>query len=53
MFPIHALDRMLRSVAANGTSIESLIPERYSIEDSEAAWANFDKGSLGKTVITW
>jgi threonine dehydrogenase-like Zn-dependent dehydrogenase len=53
MFPIHALDQMLRSVAANGTSIENLIPDRYALEDSKIAWENFDKGSLGKTVISW
>jgi threonine dehydrogenase-like Zn-dependent dehydrogenase len=53
MFPIHDLDRMLRSVAIQGISIEDLIQDRYALADSAVAWERFDHGSLGKTVITW
>jgi len=53
MFPLPDLQEMLDSVARRNVSIESLITARFSIEDGEKAWASFDAGSLGKTVLTW
>lgn len=53
MFPIHQLERMLQSVAIQGTSIRHLIPNSYRLDDGQAAWDAFDHGSLGKTVIAW
>jgi len=53
MFPITALQTMLRSVARDGADITSLIPHRFGIEQGDQAWRSFDGGSVGKAVITW
>lgn len=53
MFPITELERMMNSMAIRGISIERLIGSRYELADSSAAWAEFDAGSIGKTVIEW
>ncbi|GAA5145911.1 zinc-binding dehydrogenase [Microbacterium pseudoresistens] len=53
MFPIHELERMMNSMALQGTSIEPLIASTYSLDQGQEAWNAFDKGALGKTVIAW
>jgi L-iditol 2-dehydrogenase len=53
MFPLPDLQEMLDSVARRNVSIEPLITARLGIEDGEKAWASFDAGSLGKTVLCW
>lgn len=53
MFPIHALEDMLRACSLEGVSIAHLITGRYRLEDAGQAWAAFASGSLGKTVISW
>lgn len=53
MFPIHALEDMLRACSLEGVSIQHLITARYSLQNADQAWASFASGSLGKTVISW
>jgi threonine dehydrogenase-like Zn-dependent dehydrogenase len=53
MFPLPELQRMLDDVGARGLSIDPLVTGRYGIEEAAAAWAAFDRGGPGKTVLTW
>ncbi|MFF2809094.1 alcohol dehydrogenase catalytic domain-containing protein [Streptomyces sp. NPDC058000] len=53
MFPITQLQDMLDDVSRRNISIESLITGRYSLDDAADAWRVFDRGALGKTLITW
>lgn len=53
MFPLPDLQEMLQNVGRLGWSSEALITGRFSLEDGQQAWAHFDQGASGKTVITW
>lgn len=53
MFRRGELQSMLDAVARQRLSIEPLIGSRTDIEHAETAWAEFDRGSLGKSVIEW
>jgi len=53
MFRRGELQAMLDAVARQRLSIEPLIGSRMDIEHAGAAWAEFDRGSLGKSVIEW
>lgn len=53
MFPLFELERMMQSMAIQGVSIAPLIRSEFSLSESQQAWDAFDRGSLGKTVISW
>jgi threonine dehydrogenase-like Zn-dependent dehydrogenase len=53
MFPLPDLQEMLYDVSRRAISIKPLITGNYAIEDAAQAWAAFDRGGPGKTVLTW
>lgn len=53
MFPLPDLQRLLDDVSLRGISIRGLITGAYEIADAKEAWAVFDRGRPGKTVLRW
>ncbi len=53
MFPLPDLQDMLDDVSARQWSIAPLVTGRYDIEHAADAWAAFDRGGPGKTVLSW
>jgi|TARA_B100000378_G_scaffold233035_1_gene198629 L-iditol 2-dehydrogenase len=47
------LQEMIDSAVDLGISVESMVTFRYGLNDAEKALAEFDAGSLGKTVFVW
>lgn len=47
------LHEMIRSAAELGISVEEMVTFRYPLDQAERALAEFDAGSLGKTVFVW
>ena len=53
MFPLPDLQDMLDDIAARQWSVAPLVTGRYDIEHAADAWATFDRGGPGKTVLSW
>jgi len=53
MFPLPDLQELLYDVSARRISIKHLITGSYGIDDAADAWAAFDSGGPGKTVLHW
>lgn len=47
------LQEMIDSAVDLGISVEGMVTYRYRLDDAEKALAEFDAGSLGKTVFVW
>jgi threonine dehydrogenase-like Zn-dependent dehydrogenase len=47
------LQDMIDKAVDLGLSIEPMVTHRYDLDDAAAALAEFDAGSLGKTVFVW
>lgn len=47
------LQQMIDSAVDLNISVEDMVTHRYSLDEAEKALAEFDAGSLGKTVFVW
>lgn len=53
MFPLTSLQGLLDAAGRERISLDALILDRFPLEEAADAWARFDAGALGKSMIVW
>lgn len=53
MFSLPALQGLLDGAERDNVSLSSLIVDRVPLSEAAEAWARFDAGGLGKSLIVW